>query len=70
MAAYTENPRNGTPIFLLGHRAAHLLRLVNVFDGIHLLHMCRLDLLEPERILAFTGKFRVAACVSEKLHKA
>lgn len=38
----------GWRYFLLGHRAPHLLHLVGMLDGIDLLHMCRLDLLEPE----------------------
>jgi hypothetical protein len=40
----------GCRYLLLGHHAAHLLHLVDVLEGIHLLHMCRFDLLEPERI--------------------
>ena len=38
--------------------------------GTHLLHMCRLDLLESERIHAFAGKSSVGACVSEKFRHA
>jgi hypothetical protein len=35
----------GRRYFLPGHRSAHLLHLVDMLDGIHLLHMYRLDLL-------------------------
>ncbi len=51
----------GSRYFLCDHRATHLPHLVDVLDGIHALGMCRLDLLEAERIQVFSGKFSVVA---------
>ena len=54
---------------LLRHRTTDLLHFGNVVDGIHLLHMFRLDVREAEGVESFAGEFGVVARVGEELRR-
>ena len=51
--------------FALRDRAADFLHLGDVLDGVHLLHILRLDLRQPERVEPFARKLGVVARVGK-----
>ena len=55
---------------LLRHRASDLLHFADVIDGIHLLHMSRVNLWKTQEIQPFSRQLGVITRIGEQLRDA